>query len=494
MSKHQQQSKAPNKQGTLLGFVQKADGGGGGASGGGNDPAAAIGSPTEVKSSPTAGVGGRGQSSAVCTVDSAVPSVTPRELKPVDDDDDGEEKNNQHGDASTQVTAPASKKGKTSTKQMAGTRKRKQPHASVPAATENTASPQGLEDMSEAVLRQMHERVWGFLAPQGYCRAILIAVLRTKETIANGHLDLTKMMIEFAPQKGEEGQQTKQEDTTTAAAAAEEEVETLVAPKVFSRKGAADVKAKQHRPNAEAVVLSAPTAPAAPAAPAAPVAPAAVATINNDKSNTLKQHSSQVATVVGAAMDGKDEDNVDLPEATPPIKETPDARRRPAEGPETLQTDWRLCAAKVLSSTSTSSSGSEDHVGRDILVSYLRFVDELASRLQWVEVDTTLVDPAALTGRDVRVYWGCDDAWYASIAIHMDNSSLRHCVEYKDSDRAELVLANERIRVLLPVGFCPAPMRESSLRTLASSLERLARIVEVRALQHQLGLDKKKRG
>ena len=64
-------------------------------------------------------------------------------------------------------------------------------------------------------------------------------------------------------------------------------------------------------------------------------------------------------------------------------------------------------------------------------------------------------------GRNVRVYWPIDEAWYGGVIASYDPRTKQHLVTYADGTQERLHRAEEAIRVESYVGEVRASCRSS---------------------------------
>eukprot|EP00854_Cymbomonas_tetramitiformis_P028023 gene28023-34660_t len=97
-----------------------------------------------------------------------------------------------------------------------------------------------------------------------------------------------------------------------------------------------------------------------------------------------------------------------------------------------------------------------------LLESIAIFEKEKNKRRHFREWDLTHVDPWALLGRNVRLWWPEDEVWYSGEVGDYDPATRKHTVNYLDGDSENLYLGSERVRVDTAAGEL-LPTAEASL-------------------------------
>jgi DNA mismatch repair protein MSH6 len=77
------------------------------------------------------------------------------------------------------------------------------------------------------------------------------------------------------------------------------------------------------------------------------------------------------------------------------------------------------------------------------------------------------VCPEALVGRQLRIYWHLDDAWFAGSVESWDPCNGQHKVVYEDGSCEELWMGLQRVRLLVSAGEQLTPPAAATLQQLA---------------------------
>jgi hypothetical protein len=89
----------------------------------------------------------------------------------------------------------------------------------------------------------------------------------------------------------------------------------------------------------------------------------------------------------------------------------------------------------------------------------------------FIEVDAAaILAPQDAIARQVRVYWPEDDAWYLGTVVSYDADTAAHRVAYDDGSFENVVLALERVRLVVCAGDPLEPAPPAALRDYADQL------------------------
>lgn len=96
---------------------------------------------------------------------------------------------------------------------------------------------------------------------------------------------------------------------------------------------------------------------------------------------------------------------------------------------------------------------AEEALRQRLLSAAARFDSSNGDHQAMVELDVALAfDPDSLVGQEVRVFWPDDEAWYLGSVVRYDSKSAEHAVHYVDGTKEAMIMAIERVRVILTVG------------------------------------------
>ncbi|KAK9809202.1 hypothetical protein WJX72_011258 [[Myrmecia] bisecta] len=88
------------------------------------------------------------------------------------------------------------------------------------------------------------------------------------------------------------------------------------------------------------------------------------------------------------------------------------------------------------------------------------------------------IDPEALVGRRMRVYWPDDDGWFLGTATEYFPDTGKHKIEYIDGDVEVVWVAMEQIRLLMYAGEVLVPPTSAKLHDIARCLLKAAEELE----------------
>lgn len=96
---------------------------------------------------------------------------------------------------------------------------------------------------------------------------------------------------------------------------------------------------------------------------------------------------------------------------------------------------------------------AEAAIRQRLLSAAARFDASNGDHQAMVELDVAVAfDPESLVGQEVRVFWPEDEAWYLGSVVRYDSKSAEHAVHYVDGTKEVVIMAIERVRVILTVG------------------------------------------
>ncbi|KAG2498072.1 hypothetical protein HYH03_003832 [Edaphochlamys debaryana] len=127
-----------------------------------------------------------------------------------------------------------------------------------------------------------------------------------------------------------------------------------------------------------------------------------------------------------------------------------------------------------------ASSSSEERrlaaaAAAELLDAYKHFRRHCGAFKQYHELQVLLwLSPQALVGRELRVLWPDEEAWFCGRVTRYDEASGRHTVEYDDGDMEHLHLAAEEVRLQLLPGEADAGLAPQPPAALAAAAEALA--------------------
>ncbi|KAL4440395.1 hypothetical protein ABPG75_003396 [Micractinium tetrahymenae] len=118
-----------------------------------------------------------------------------------------------------------------------------------------------------------------------------------------------------------------------------------------------------------------------------------------------------------------------------------------------------------------ASEGAADALGERLAALFRK-----QKKMQlWLEVDMAAwLGPHEMVGRRVRVFWQEDNAWYFGTIIGFDESTGEHMIHYGDNEQESVVIALEKVRLLVTAGEPLARPDRGTLCRHAAMLRRLA--------------------
>ncbi|KAI3431442.1 hypothetical protein D9Q98_004494 [Chlorella vulgaris] len=106
---------------------------------------------------------------------------------------------------------------------------------------------------------------------------------------------------------------------------------------------------------------------------------------------------------------------------------------------------------------------------------YSVFQEQGSKHQLFLEVDVAAkVAARELIGRTLRVYWEDDDAWYAGKVAGYNHATKKHTIHYFDGEEEEVILALERVRLMMHPGERLQQPKAGPLCSLAAGLQEQA--------------------